>query len=99
MLDRFIAECKHSQLSDPKVAKEALYLLRCYPRITPPQLMSTVVRLGMPRNIETAEMLANWMMADGWVHYSVKPFAGQGMSAVNAYEPTPKWKAFIGSGT
>lgn len=95
MLDQFIAECSHFQLSDRKVAKEALFLLRCHPRITPPQLMRTAGMLGLPRNIETAKMLANWMMDDGWIHYSTKPFAGRGMSAVWAYEPTDKWQAFL----
>jgi hypothetical protein len=82
-------------LAQHEVAREAVFLLRSYQRILPMHLQSAMAQLGLPRNFETGELLASWLQADGWAHASATPFAGRGMSAVQAYEPSEKWKKLV----
>jgi hypothetical protein len=97
LIDRFIAATEHGQLSQRIVAREVVIMLRHYPRLTPPVLQSVaaLLKMPMPRTIETGELIAGWLRNDGWIEASAKPFAGRGMSAVNAYEPTDKWRKLV----
>lgn len=92
LLQAFQLATEHAQLGQHKVAREAVFLLSHYQRILPMHLQAAMVELGLPRNYETGDLLARWLEADGWIYTSAKPFAGRGMSAVPAYEPSEKWR-------
>ena len=87
MIDQFITASNHFQLQDRVVA----LMLREHTTITPPVLLQHAKALNLGTTIEAANLLATWLLDDGWVNYSSKPFVGKGMSAVWSYEPTAKW--------
>jgi len=97
--ERFQAATKHPQLSQDKVAREVCLLLRDFQHpggITPPRLITAASLIGMgPRNYETGQMLATWLLNDGWIQTAVRPYAGKGIGACLAYEVSPKWKELL----
>lgn len=95
LLDRFLAATEHSMLGQRKVARELVFLLIHYRRLTPPVLQGVALKLGMSQTIESGEQLARWLQDDGWVQHTEKPWVGKGMSAVWAYEPTEKWHKLV----
>lgn len=95
LIDRFIEATEHAQLQQRELAREVTIMLRHYSRITPPILKRAALWIGMAESYESGEIIARWLESDGWIAISAKPFAGRGMSAVNAYEPTDKWRKLL----
>lgn len=101
LVARFRAATTHAQLSQPDVSRVLALMLRDHERVTPLHLARAahMLKLRMPDAIETGSMLADWLMHDGWLSHSARPFCGQGMSTVNAYEVTAKWRKLAATGS
>lgn len=93
LVDHFIEAADHWQLQQRDVAREVVHLLRIG-HITPPMLMRNAKALGLGSAIEAANLLATWMMDDGWIHHSHRPYVGSGLGSVWSYVPTRKWRRF-----
>lgn len=94
-VEQFSADTEHAQLGQSKVAREVVYLLTHHDPITPLHLARACLALGWPDSMEWIQMLAGWLLDDGWVYHSDRPFVGAGMDAVWSYVPTPRWHALV----
>ena len=97
LIKRFQAATDHPQLGQDKVAREAVLMMRDYSRgdIGPHVMMRTAKTLRLGSGVEAGSILAGWLMSDGWLSHSAKPFSGKGWSAVYGYTVTPKFQALL----
>lgn len=91
LLERFISATDNPQLGQWALAERCVRLTEIVP-ITPPRLLREARELGWSETIEAGQLIADLMMNDGWWQHAHPPYCGVGMSAVNQYEPTRRWR-------